>query len=272
MSDPVIDLETVKAVQQQIWSAGDFARIGAGSVIVGERLCESLEVAPGERVLDVACGSGNSALSAARRFAETTGLDYVPALLDHGRERAKAELVDVEWVEGDAENLPFSDGSFDVVMSTFGAMFAPNQQRTADELLRVCRPGGRIGMANWTPGGLIGQMFRITTEHAPPPVALDPPSLWGTEKRLRELFGNGISDLRIEHREWVFRYPSIEFWLEYFRTWFGPTKIAFARLDEAGAEAYAADLLALMRGGNVSGGEAMVAPSEYAEVVATRAG
>jgi SAM-dependent methyltransferase len=267
-----VDYQAVTAVQQQMWSAGDFARVGRMLQIVSENLCEAADVIPGEEVLDVACGSGNTAIAAARRFAKTTGLDYVPALLDHGRERAAAELVEVEWVEGDAQALPFADGSFDLVMSTFGAMFAPDQQKTADELLRVCRPGGRIAMANWTPDGMVGEMFKTVTKHAPPPFKLDPPILWGTEDRLRELFGDGISELRVERRQWVQRYPSAEFNLEYFRTWFGPTKMAFARLDEDGQKALAADLIDLANRHNMAGEAAMVAPATYLEVVATRAG
>jgi SAM-dependent methyltransferase len=266
-----VDFEAVKQVQRMVWSDGDFSKVATGVVIVGELLCEAVDVRPGERVLDVACGSGNTALAAARRFAATVGLDYVPGLLERGRERAAAEGLEIEFVEGDAEALPFEEASFDVVLSTFGAMFAPNQPRTAAELLRVCRPGGRIGMANWTPEGAVGQIFRITAQHAPPPFPLDPPMLWGTEERLRELLGDGISALSAPRREVVFRYPSPEFWVEYFRTWFGPTKAAFARLDEAGQEAYANDLLALWRSVNRAGDQALVAPSEYLEVVATRA-
>jgi SAM-dependent methyltransferase len=272
MADTTVDFEAVTAVQQQVWSAGDFARIGTLLVPVSENLCEAAELIPGERVLDVACGAGNTAIAAARRFANVTGLDYVPALLDHGRQRARAELVDVDWVVGDAQDLPFPDASFDVVMSTFGVMFAPDQQRSADELLRVCRPGGRIALASWTPDGMVGEMFAITTRHAPPPFKIDPPILWGTEDRLHELFGDRIAALRAERREFVGRYPSPEFNLEYFRKWFGPTKMAFARLDEAGQEALAADLLDLSRRHNMAGDVALVAPASYLEVVATKDG
>ena len=267
-----VDYEAVKNVQRTVWSKGDFAMIATRMAIVGETLCEAVEVTPGERVLDVACGSGNVALSAARRFAEVVGLDYVPELLEHGRERAKAEGLDVEFVEGDAEALPFEDASFDVVLTTFGSMFAPNQQRAADELLRVCRPGGRIGMGNWTPDGMVGEMFKIVSSHAPPPFKIDPPVLWGTEERVRELFGDGVSELRCERRYFNFRAYSPEHNLEYFRTWFGPTKAAFERLDEDGQAALAADLLDLGHRHNMAGDRAMVAPAAYLEVVATRAG
>ena len=272
MSERAVDLEAVKAVQQHVWSQGDFARIGSAQVVVSERLCEAAAVIPGERVLDVACGAGNTALAAARRFARVTGIDFVPALLGHARERARAELVEAEFVEGDAERLEFADGSFDVVLSTFGAMFAPDQPRAAAELLRVCRPGGRVGMANWTPEGLVGQMFAITMRHLSPPAVLDPPPLWGTEERLRQLWGDGISDLRAERREFLFCYPSVDFCLDHFRRWFGPTKIAFEALDEPGRDALARDLADLWNTNNTAGERALVAPSAYLEVVATRAG
>jgi SAM-dependent methyltransferase len=272
MAETGIDLETVKTVQQQIWSQGDFARVGMTITLVSERLVEAAEILPGERVLDVACGSGNTAIAAARRFTKVTGLDYVPALLEHGRERARAELVEVEFVEGDAEALPFDDASFDLVTSTFGVMFAPDQERAAGELLRVCRPGGRIALANWVPDGQVGEMFMTTVRHAPPPPGVKPPLLWGTEDHLRSLFGDGISELRTERREVTMRYPSPEFHLEYLQKWFGPTKMAFARLDEAGQEALAADLLDVWRRHNMAGDVALVMPAAYLEVVATRAG
>jgi ubiquinone/menaquinone biosynthesis C-methylase UbiE len=266
------DLQAVTAIQQKVWSEGDFAVVGRSLVVVSENLCEAAELLPGDRVLDVACGSGNTAIAAARRFTTVTGLDYVPALLEHGRERAKAELLEVEYVEGDAQALPFEDWSFDCVMSTFGVMFAPDQQKAADELLRVCRPGGRIALACWTPDGMIGEMFAVTTKHAPPPFKVDPPVLWGTEDHLRQLFGDGISELRCERRNWMQRFPSPEFGLEYMQKWFGPTKMAFARLDEAGQKALADDLIGLAQRHNMAGDAAVVAPATYLEVVATRAG
>ena len=267
-----VDLEAVTAAQQYIWSEGDFARVGHAHQLASENLCEAAELLPGEKVLDVACGSGNTAIAAARRFAEVTGLDYVPGLLEHGRERAKAELVDVNYVEGDAQALPFEDASFDCVLSTFGVMFAPDQPRAAAELLRVCRPGGRIGLACWTPDGMVGEMFGITTRHAPPPFELDSPVLWGTEEHLRGLFGDGVSELRTGRRHFIQRWPSPEYALGYMRKWFGPTKFAFARLDEAGGEALAADLTDLYRRHNTAGDPVVVAPAAYLEVVATRAG
>ena len=267
-----VDYEAVKTIQKGVWSKGDFAMIATRMAIVGEELCESVEVTPGDRVLDVACGSGNVAIAAARRFAESVGLDYVPELLEHGRERARSEGLEIEFVEGDAEALPFDDGSFDVVLTTFGSMFAPDQQRAADELLRVCRPGGRIGMGNWTPDGMVGEMFKIVSSHAPPPFKIDPPVLWGTEDHLRKLFGDGVAELRCERRHFNFRAYSPEHYLEYFKTWFGPTKAAFERLDEEAGAALAADLLDLARRHNMAGDRALVAPAAYLEVVATRAG
>lgn len=267
-----VDFEAVKGVQQKTWSAGDFSVVAKTVVIVGEMLAEAVDVMPGERVLDVACGSGNTAIAAARRaWHGTVGVDYVPELLEHGRKRAEAEGVEVEFVEGDAENLPFDDASFDVVLSTFGAMFAPNQPRAAAELLRVCRSGGRIGMANWTPEGLVGAMFATTVKHAPPPFKLTPPVMWGTEDHVRELFGDGVSDLRAERRTIRMRFLSIDHNLEFFKTYFGPTKMAYERLDEAGRAAYEADLRTLYAERNESAGGALVLTAEYLEVVATRA-
>jgi len=266
------DFAAVTEVQQQIWSEGDFARIGIGIQMVGEDLAEAVNILPGQRVLDVATGAGNCAIAAARRFGEAVGLDYVPALLQRARERAAAEHFDIEFVEGDAQALPFDDGSFDVVLSSFGAMFAPDQEKTASELLRVCRSGGKIGMANWPPRGLVGGgMFKIVAEHAPPPPGVQPPVLWGSEDRVRELFGDGVSDIRFTSREVRMRHYSPESWLEYFRTYFGPMVTAFERVGEDGAQALSDDLLELMRSSNEAGDAALVASAEYVEIVADRA-
>lgn len=262
----------VTQVQQQVWSKGDFAKIGVAAQIVQEELCEAVDVLPGTRVLDVACGAGNGAIAAARRNAEGVGLDYVPALLERGRERAAAEGYDVEFVEGDAQELPFEDGSFDYVISTFGAMFAPDQQKTAAELLRVCRSGGKIGMANWPPRGLVGRgIFKTIAQHAPPPPGIQPPVLWGTEDRLKELFGDGVTELTLNERHVMFRYRSPEDWLEFFREFFGPMMMAFERVGDEGAPALENDLLAIVREANRAGDAALVAPAEYVEVVAVRA-
>jgi SAM-dependent methyltransferase len=267
-----VDFEAIKQVQQKVWADGDFAMVGTPYVIVGETLCERLDIVPDERVLDVACGSGNTTLAAARRaWANTVGVDYVPELLERGRERAAAERLDVEFVEGDAEALPFEDGSFDVATSTFGVMFAPNQPRAAAEIVRVVRPGGRIGLASWTPDGYIGQMFMTVSKHAPPPPGVDPPPLWGTEERLRELFADGISDLRVDRRSVGMRFRSFDHWLEFFRAYFGPIRMAFARVGAEGEEALAADLGALVARFDRGGDRAMVVDAEYLEVVATRA-
>jgi SAM-dependent methyltransferase len=265
------DYTAITSRQQQVWSEGDFARIGVSAVIVGELLCEAVDLHPGERVLDVAAGAGNTALAAARRWTEVTASDFVPALLATAERRAACEGLPLTTQVADAQDLPFPDASFDVVLSTFGVMFAPDQERAAAELLRVCRPGGRIGLANWSPGGLASDMFAATAAHVPPPPGIRPPVEWGRRERLEELFGDGISSLRVETHQLVLRAPSPEHMLEHFRTWFGPTKVAFASLDEEGQQALAADLLATWNKHNRAGDGTLVAPSDYAEVVAVRA-
>ncbi len=267
---PMPDLAAIKARQQQTWATGDFAVVGSLITIVSEHLCEAVDLRAGWAVLDVATGSGNTALAAARRFCEVTGVDYVPALLERGRERAAAERLPVTFREGDAEALPFPDASFDAVLSTFGVMFAPDQEKAAAELLRVCRPGGKIGLANWTPDGWAGQMFRTVGQHVPPPPGLKPPPLWGTEERLRELFGDRISSLDVSRRTFVQRFRSPQHWLEVFRTYFGPVMRAFDAVGPQGEEALARDLLALVERFNRSGDATAVFPSEYLEAVATR--
>ena len=266
-----VDYRAITARQQHVWSEGDFARIGVAAVIVGELVCEAVDIHPGERVLDVASGSGNAALAAARRFAEVTASDFVPHLLETAARRAEAEKLPLTIQVADAQDLPFPDGSFDVVLSTFGAMFAPDQERTAAELLRVCRSGGRIGMANWVPDGWAGDLFRTTAARVPPPPGLRPATDWGREERLRELFGDGVSELSVARRRFVPRYYSPEQAIEYFRTWFGPTKVAFASLDEEGQSALAADMLGVFDKWNRAADGTLVMDADYAEVVAVRA-
>jgi SAM-dependent methyltransferase len=265
-----VDFDAIKQRQQGTWSSGDYAVIGTTLQLTGESLCEALDVAAGERVLDVAAGNGNVALAAARRGCEVTATDYVPALLDGTRARAAAEGLTIDVREADAEALPFADGSFDVIVSTFGVMFTPNQEQSAAELLRVCRPGGRIGLTNWTPEGFIGQMFKIVGRYAPPPAGIRSPLEWGKEARLAELFG---ADARVEvqRREFVFRYRTAEHWLAAFRDYYGPTFKAFGALDEDGQAAFAADLLAHANSHNTSITGTLRVPSEYLEVVAVKA-
>ncbi|MCU1621586.1 MAG: SAM-dependent methyltransferase [Frankiales bacterium] len=261
-----MDLADVTARQQRMWATGDFHRIGVAQVGVGERLVRSLRVRAGERVLDVAAGAGNTALAAARRFASAVATDFVPDLLDRARIRAEAEGLTLETAVADAQDLPYEDGSFDVVVSTFGAMFAPDQERTASELLRVLRPGGRLGMANWTPTGFVGEMFALGAAAVPPPPGLRPPTRWGTPEGLAELLG----PVTVRTQTTDFVYPSPEFMLEHFRSWFGPTAAAFAVLDEAGQQRYTADLLALYLRHDEAGDGTVLIPSPYLEVVLER--
>jgi SAM-dependent methyltransferase len=268
--DPGLDLRAVKDRQQAMWSTGDYCVVGSRLLIVSELLCEAADVRTGSQVLDVACGHGNTALAAARRGAVTTGLDYVPALLDRARERAAAERLEVEWREGDAEDLPFDDAAFDTVLSTFGVMFAPDQSRAARELLRVCRPGGRVGLASWTPTGFGGDMFRTIARYMPPPPGVPPPTTWGTRDGLDALLGGEVSVLRIEERAFTQRYASADHWIEVFRNWFGPVRTAFDGLDASRQAELSRDLVALLERYDRSGGSSLVAPIDYLEVVATR--
>src|SRR5215813_1762258 len=223
------DLDTVKTRQQGAWSSGDYAIIGTTLQIVGEALCEALDLRAGNKVLDVAAGNGNVTLAAARRWCEVISTDYVPALLERGRERAAAEHLTVEFREADAEALPFADASFDVVVSTFGVMFTPDQDKAAAELMRVCRAGGKIGLANWTPQGFIGQLFKTLGKHMPPPAGVKSPALWGTQARLNEMFAAAKS-IDAQPRMFVFRYKSPQHFLDVFRTYYGPTHKAFGAL------------------------------------------
>lgn len=270
MSQASLDFTAIKQRQQRTWASGDFAAVGTRLVIVGETLCEAIDLRAGNSVLDIACGSGPAALAAARRFCEVTGVDYVPALLERGRERAEVERLIVDFQEGDAEALSYPDASFDVVLSTFGVMFAPNQAQAAAELLRVCRPGGTIGLASWTPEGMNGQMFAINARYLPPPPGMPSPARWGTEDGVRALLGEGASEIRFARPHFTFRFRSPAHWLEFFRTNFGPVHTAFEALDPAGQEAYTHDLLTLLDRFNQADDGTLVAPAEYLEVVATR--
>jgi len=263
------DLAAIKQVQQTIWASGDFAVIGVTLQIVGETLAEAIDIRAGESVLDVAAGNGNATLAAARRFARVMSTDYVPALLDKGKQRAAAEGLPVEFRVADAEQLPFSDGEFDVALSTFGVMFTPDHARAAAELLRVVRAGGRIGLASWTPQGFVGQAFKTLGAHVPPPAGIKSPALWGTADYLQALFGDA-ADIRAERRTFNFRYASPSHWLQVFRDYYGPTHKAFARLDTSGQAALERDLIALMERFNIAGPASLVLPAEYLETIITK--
>jgi ubiquinone/menaquinone biosynthesis C-methylase UbiE len=264
------DLDAIKTKQQATWASGDFSIVGTTLQIVGESLCEAVDLRAGSRVLDVAAGNGNCSLAAARRFCDVTSTDYVPALLEDGRRRAEAERLPMVFQQADAEALPFHDESFDVVLSSFGVMFTPNHVRAANELLRVCRHEGRIGLANWTPRGFIGRLFAVVGRHVPPPRGLTPPSRWGVEDHLNDLFRASASDIHTTYRDFVFRYRSPEHWVEVFRTWYGPVHKAFASLSPDAQQRLEQDLISLINDFNSSGDSTMVVPSEYLEVVVVK--
>jgi len=264
------DLAAIKGRQQKAWSSGDYGRVGVTLIVMAEMLAEAADLRSGARVLDVASGNGNASLAAARRFCEVTAIDYVPMLLEEGRKRAEAEGLAVDFMEGDAEELPFEDASFDVVISTLGVMFAPDQQKAAAELFRVVRPGGKIGLASWVPDGYIGDLFRTMGGYVPPPSGLKPPFRWGTEEGLEELLGEGVGSLQSRRRSLVWRFPSARHHVEFMRDLYGPLNKAFGALDEEQQEAFEGDLISLVERYNRSGDETMVVPSDYLEVVATR--
>ena len=265
------DFAAIKTRQQATWASGDYAVVGTTLQIVGETLAEAADLRAGQRVLDVAAGNGNASLAAARRWCEVTSTDYVGALLARGRERAAAEHLDIAFQEADAEQLPFADGSFDVVLSTFGVMFTPNPKRAAAELMRVCRPGGKVALANWTPAGFIGQLFKTIGKHVAPPAGVESPALWGTRERIEMLCGAQAAYIATETRQFVFRYRSPQHFLEVFRTYYGPTLKAFAALEPAGQVALAADIGELMARFNRAGDGTLVVPSDYLEIVVTKA-
>jgi len=267
---PSVDLAAVKTRQQAAWSTGNYAVVGTTLQIVGENLCEALDLHSGTRVLDVAAGNGNASLAAARRWCEVTSTDYVPSLLEAGRARALVEGHAIKFQEADAENLPFPDASFDAVMSTFGVMFTPDQDKAASELVRVCKPGGRIGLANWTPESFIGQLFKTIGKYIPPAPGVRSPAQWGTKARLEELFGRAASEVRIASREFTFRYRSPAHWIDVFRTYYGPMHKTFGALDADRQAAFSREVMALMESRNRARDGTLVLPSEYLEVVIER--
>jgi ubiquinone/menaquinone biosynthesis C-methylase UbiE len=267
LSDPP-DYTAIKRTQQETWASGDYAAIGTTLQIVGEQLCEAIDLRAGERVLDVAAGNGNATLAAARRFAVVTSTDYVAALLERGKERATAERLPVNFQVADAEALPFPDGSFDVALSTFGVMFTPDQETSVAELIRVVRKGGRIGFANWTPDGFIGQLFKTIGKHLPPPAGIKSPATWGSEARLGELFAG--HQVKASRQFFNFRHKSAAHWLEVFKTYYGPMLRAFAKLEGAKKAALQGDILDLLARVNRGGDGTLIVPSEYLEVVVTK--
>lgn len=264
------DFKAIKAKQQAAWSSGDYAVLGATLQIVGEQLAEAMDLRAGAKVLDIAAGNGNFTLAAAHRWCDVTSTDYVEALLHRGRLRAEAEGLQVTFQKADAEDLPFDDGAFDAVASTFGVMFSPDQSRTASEMLRVCRPGGRIGLANWTPDGFIGQMFKTIGKHLPPPAGLKSPALWGTREWVEMTFHAGSSALHAEPRTFLFRYRSPQHFLDVFRDYYGPMLKAFEALNAAGRKSLSQDIIELIGRFNRSGDSSMVVPGEYLEAVVTK--
>jgi ubiquinone/menaquinone biosynthesis C-methylase UbiE len=268
---PCLDLEALRGKSKATWSAGDFAVIGSTLQIVAESLCEAADVRPAQRVLDVATGNGATALAAARRYADVVGIDFVPALLERARLRADADGFPIEFREGDAQALPIESVSFDRVLSTFGVMFAPDQARAAAELVRVCKRGGKIGLACWTPEGVIGESFRVISRYAPPPPGLEPATSWGAEAHLRKLFGASIASWQLVRKDFVFRYRSFEHWLEIFRTYYGPIHMTFRNLDAKAQAALVQDLRELLERWNRSGDRTLVYPGEYLEAVLTKA-
>jgi ubiquinone/menaquinone biosynthesis C-methylase UbiE len=269
-SEETASFSAIKAAQQRGWAAGDYTIPGAILVVMSENLCEAVDLHAGQRVLDVATGSGNTAIAAARRFCEVTGVDYTPSLLEKARERAAVECLPITFLEGDAEALPFSAGSFDAVLSTLGVMFTPNQEAAASELLRVCRSGGKIGLASWTPAGFFGQMGRAMAPYMPPPPGVRPPALWGTEAHVQELFGNDAVSLQAQKRYFFHRYRSAQHAVEIFCTYYGPVVKALEALEPARQELMRRDLQSVLEQVNIATDGTLVAPGEYLEVVAIR--
>jgi len=269
-SPSLTDYQAIKTRQQATWASGDYGRIGVRLQIVGESLCEAVDLRSSERVIDVAAGNGNASLAAARRLARVTSTDYVAELLSQGRRRAEAEGLSLETWVADAEELPFKSGEFDVALSTFGVMFTPNQERAAGELLRVVRSGGRIGLANWAPDGFVGELFTVVGRFASPPAGVQSPVAWGSETRLVELFGPYAGDIKTERKQFIFRDHSAASWIDAFRTYYGPVHQAFLALDAAGQEALDHAMLDLLARFNRGGRDSLVVPANYLEVVIRR--
>ena len=266
-----LSLEEVKSRQQKTWSSGDYGKIAWVTVPLAEALCEAVSLRPGAAVLDVATGTGHVALAAARRFCAVTAIDYVPALLRQARARASAEQLQVEFRDADAEELPWTGASFDYVLSAIGVMFTADHQRAADELLRVCRSGGVVGLANWTPTGFVGQMLKLVGRHVPPPPGVQPPTRWGTEEGMRELLGAGASELAFATATVRQRFPSPEFFADFFLNYYGPTYKASEALTEEGKRAFRDDLIALATVSNDATDGTMVNDWEFLITVATKA-
>jgi SAM-dependent methyltransferase len=270
VTDTYLDLSAIKERQRWTWASGDYSTIAARIVLMAERLVESAGLRAGDSVLDVATGTGNAAIAAARSGCKVTGIDYVEALLERGRERAAAEGLPVTFVDGDAEQLPYPDESFDAVLSCVGVMFTPDHEQAASELVRVCRPGGTIALANWTPTGFVGAMFRTVAAHVPPPAGLRPPGLWGTREHLEQLLGGAVEDLTVTRREFVFRFRSATEFVEVFRDYYGPVRKAFDALDEGGRRRLHDDLADLAARHDQEPGPSIALPSEYIEAIALR--
>ncbi|HSE98074.1 MAG TPA: methyltransferase domain-containing protein [Blastocatellia bacterium] len=264
------DMESLKARLKATWMSGDFDKIAQIIAAGGAEFISRLQIRPGSRVLDVACGTGNLSIPAAHAGAIVTGVDIATNLLETARERARAEGVQVQFDEGDAEALPYEDASFDEVVTMFGAMFAPRPQFVAAEMARVCRPGGSVAMANWTPEGFIGQMFKTTGRHVPPP-PMPSPLLWGVEETVHERLGDSFTNIRCTRRDMVMALPVTPAGaVEYFRMWYGPTQRAFAALDEAGQSALRRDLEQLWSEHNTAADGTTRIVAEYLEVIGTR--
>jgi ubiquinone/menaquinone biosynthesis C-methylase UbiE len=272
MTQATVDYETIKKGQRAGWETGDYPRVGNTLQIMAELLAEAADIRAGQHVLDVACGQGNAAMAAARRFATATGVDYATNLLAQGRERAAAEHLDVIFTEGDAEQLPLPDAAFDAVLSTVGVMFAPNHQQAANELIRVTKPGGKIALASWTPTGMIGGMFKAVGKWAPPPAGMTPPARWGTEEHLADLFGDKVEWISLTRQHYVFRYHSAEHFSQWFRSYYGPITRLAGTLSQADLATFADDLAEVARQFNRADDGTLAAPSEYLEAVGVRRG